>query len=389
MSDYKLKPFVDVHPTKLDLDPLNLLAIDLSLFKEGEENLAQRLELAKVLESSITTYGFFNLINFGVSPETVEHIRSISQAVLTLPEEVKLKYLASAATKEQETSDTIGGERGRGFKPRGYWAIKDGVRDSIDLYNVRSTYHDEFLQHPERHPDVLQYYLEDISEYFNFIHRNVLPKLLRLCDLILRVPEGTILEKYFENYATNEDDSGSHGRLMLYNPYENSQDSSKSENTYLRGHSDISALTFITSQPMLSLQIKDVYTGDWRYVNHCPNSLIVNIGDALEFISGGYFRACLHRVIEPPADQVGFKRLVVIYFCNPNNGCELDPELLKSEKLASLGYSKEDKLNEWEKIHFVDWNDTKGKLLGRSDVGERNLLKVYGRLIERWHVSTR
>lgn len=389
MSEYELSPFVDVHPTKVDLNPLNLLAIDLSLFKDGDENLEQRLELAKVLESSVTTYGFFNLINFGVVPEVVEHIRSISKAVLTLPTEVKLNYLASAATKEQETDEKIGGERGQGFKPKGYWAIKNGVRDSIDLYNVRDTYHDEFLQHPERHPAILQYHLRDIADYFNYIHREVLPKLLRLCDLILNIPEGTIAEKYFDQYATNEDDSGSHGRLMMYSPYENFTDSSSTSNTFLRGHSDISALTFITSQPMLSLQIKDVYSGEWRYVNHRPNSLIVNIGDALEFISGGYFRACLHRVIEPPLDQMGFRRLVVIYFCNPRNGCELDPELLKSTKLTDLGYSKKDKLKEWEKIQFSNWNDTKGKLLGRTDVGERNLLKVYGRFIERWHASTR
>ncbi|KAK6456802.1 uncharacterized protein RJT20DRAFT_34445 [Scheffersomyces xylosifermentans] len=384
-SKYNVRKFVDPPPTKEDVDPLTLTAIDLSYFKEGEEFLEQRKKLAKTLESSITTYGFFNLINFGVSNEDIERIRAISQSLLTIPHEEKLKYLASAATKEEEKEGNIGGERGQGFKPKGYWAIKNGIRDSIDFYNVRDTYHDSFLENPQRHPELLQAHLKEVADYYNYLHRVILPKLLRLCDLILEIPEGTIEKNYFHNLGTNQDTSGSHGRLMLYQPYENPEDFEQTDKVFLRGHSDISGFTFITSQPILALQIKDVFSGNWRYVNHRENSLVVNIGDALEFISGGLFKACLHRVVEPPSDQLGHNRLVIIYFCNPSDESELDPELLESPKLARLGYTKVDKLKDWDKIQFHDWNDAKGKLLGRTEAGERNLLQYYGRFIERWH----
>ncbi|KAK6460666.1 hypothetical protein DFJ63DRAFT_237790 [Scheffersomyces coipomensis] len=382
---YNVRPFVDPQPTSIDVNPLTLTAIDLSLFREGEDGLESRQKLASILESSVTTYGFFNIINFGIDNDHIEHLRAVSQSVLTIPHEEKLKYLASAARKEDEKPGNIGGERGQGFKPKGYWAIKNGVRDSIDFYNVRDTYHDDFLNHPERHPELLQAHLKEIADYYNYLHRVILPQILRLCDLILKIPEGSLLNHYFKNSGTNQDTSGSHGRLMLYQPYDEETSLKETENMYLRGHSDISALTFITSQPILSLQIKDVYSGNWRYVNHRPNSLIVNIGDALEFISGGHFKACLHRVVQPPRDQVGFNRLIIIYFCNPSNESELDPEVLNSPTLARLGLTKEDKLKEWQKIQFHDWNDTKGQLLGRSEAGERNLLKFYGRFIERWH----
>ncbi|ABN67364.2 predicted protein [Scheffersomyces stipitis CBS 6054] len=382
---YNVRPFVDPEPTKIDVNPLVLTAIDLSLFKEGDEHLNERKSLAKVLESSVTTYGFFNLVNFGIPKERIEHIRAISQSLLTIPYEEKLKYLASAATKEEEKPKSIGAERGQGFKPKGYWSIKNGIRDSIDFYNVRDTYHDSFLETPEAHPELLQVHLKEVADYYNHLHRVVLPKLLRLFDLIFKIPEGTLLKRYFHKSGTNEDTSGSHGRLMLYRPYENQQEFEQTDKMFLRGHSDISALTFITSQPILALQIMDVYTGAWRYVAHRDDSLIVNIGDALEFISGGHFKACLHRVVEPPADQRGFNRLVVIYFCNPSDNSEMDPELLDSPALRRLGYTREDKLKQWEKIQFHDWNTTKGELLGRTAAGERNLLQYHGRYIERWH----
>lgn len=381
---YNVRPFIDPSRTQEDLNPLVLDEINLELFREGDEYLSQRRKLASILEKSITTYGFFNIVNFGIPKEEIDYLRAISQSVLTLPDSTKQKYLASARVKEEEKQGGIGGERGQGYKPKGYWAIKNGVRDSIDHYNVRDSCHDKFIIEKDKHPELVAYHLKEIADYYNKIHRDVLPKLLRLCDLVLKVPEGTIFENYFKNSGTNLDDSGSHGRLMMYQPYsENS--SVGTEGVFLRGHSDISGFSFITSQPILALQIKDVFSGDWRYVEHRENSLIVNIGDALEFISGGYFKACLHRVIEPPLDQRQFNRLVIIYFCNPSGSAELDPELINSPKLKELGYTKQDKLKNWEKIEFNDWNNAKGKLLGRSEAGERNLLQYYGRFIERWH----
>lgn len=382
---YNLRPFVDAPPTKEDLDPLTLTAIDLSLFEEGPENLHKRQDLANILAKSITTYGFFNVTNFGVSPEEIEHLRSVAQSLLELPHETQLKYLASAPVKEEESAGSIGGERGQGFKPKGYWAIKEGVRDSISLYNIRDVYHKAFLEHPERHPEILQAHLEEVTDYYKTIHLSVLPKLLRLCDLILGIEEGTLAEKYFAGTGTEADTAGSHGRLMLYTPYNSEESSLKTESTFLRGHSDLSAFAFITSQPVLALQIKDVYSGNWRYVNHRPNSLVVNVGDALEFITGGYFKACLHRVVEPPKDQLSFNRLVLIYFVNPSDDSLLDPESLNSPKLRELGLTKDDQLKSWEKIEFKEWNSFKGQLLGRTDAGKRNLLQIRGRFVERWH----
>lgn len=95
-TKYKLRPFIEAPPSKSNIKPVELDAIDLSLFKEGPEFLSQRQALATKLESSLSTYGFFSLVNHGIDIQTFDNLRSIAQSVLELPEEIKKKNLAGA-----------------------------------------------------------------------------------------------------------------------------------------------------------------------------------------------------------------------------------------------------------------------------------------------------
>lgn len=84
--------------------------------------------------------------------------------------------------------------------------------------------------------------------------------------------------------------------------------------------------------------------GKWCWVRHMENALVrsmihsqiekvltcdmvqvVNIGDGLEMLSGGYYKAAIHRVMQPPADQRGHDRLCVFYFATANNDVKLVP----------------------------------------------------------------
>ena len=142
----------------------------------------------------------------------------------------------------------------------------------------------------------------------------MLRKLANLSDLVLELPEGFLYENYFKVIERDIPASGGGaGRFMLYEGMD-PDDSEKVENTWLRGHSDSGGFTFITSQPILSLQIRDYYTGEWSYVGHTPNGLIVNIGDAMEFITGGFFKSSIHRVVGPPEDQKGISKISVDLF---------------------------------------------------------------------------
>ncbi|ODV66112.1 Clavaminate synthase-like protein [Hyphopichia burtonii NRRL Y-1933] len=385
---YNVRPFKEATPSKSGIKPIELDSIDLSLFKEGPENFETRKQLADKLERSISTYGFFSLINHGIDTERFDHLRSIAQSILELPEETKRNHLAGALTSDSEDrSKSLGGERGAGFKPRGYWSMKNGVRDSIEHYNFRDMLQSKFFDEDKNYPEVVKEYLPEISEYFKKLHLDILRKVTILCDIVLEIPEGYLWENYYKVIPEDYVNSGhGFGRFMMYHEM-NPEDEAKVDKQVLRGHSDGTGFTFITSQPILSLQIRDYYTGEFKYVGHKKNSLIVNAGDATEFITGGYFKSSIHRVVAPPDDQRQFKRLVIIYFCDPKYPAVLDPEPLNSPKLKRLGFVKP---KEWEKIDFAKWDDEKGRLFGKKEVNdsqgdEPNLVLLYGRLHERWH----
>lgn len=83
-------------------------------------------------------------------------------------------------------------------------------------------------------------------------------------------------------------------------------------------------LTLLWSQPISALQIL-CHDGQWRWVKHVENAIVVNAGEAMEFLSGGYYKGTIHRVVQPPEDQRGYSRLGLIYFTLPDDDVKLVP----------------------------------------------------------------
>ena len=71
--------------------------------------------------------------------------------------------------------------------------------------------------------------------------------------------------------------------------------------------------TLLFSVPIHSLQIWA--TDDrWRTVPYKPGAIVINIGETLEILSGGHFKATRHRVVQPPSDQSHDERLSLVQF---------------------------------------------------------------------------
>ena len=74
---------------------------------------------------------------------------------------------------------------------------------------------------------------------------------------------------------------------------------------------------------------------------------MVNVGDATEMLSGGFYKGTIHRVVQPPADQRGFTRLGAYYFALPEDGVKLVP-LKESPVLQRVGIVRKcDECREW------------------------------------------
>lgn len=65
-------------------------------------------------------------------------------------------------------------------------------------------------------------------------------------------------------------------------------------------------------------------------------TVVVNTADALQFLTGGVFKATRHRVIRPPADQADIIRYILIHFARTRRDLLLNP-ILESPLVARLG----------------------------------------------------
>lgn len=125
-------------------------------------------------------------------------------------------------------------------------------------------------------------------------------------------------------------------RYMKYHP-RSAEEDAKAGNIWAKGHTDYNTLTFLFHQPVAGLQVlqNPDDSNSWRYVKSEPGAIIVNIADALEYLSGGFLKSTVHRVVRPPADQAAKPRLSLIYFARPEAAVRMEP--LQSPLLQRLG----------------------------------------------------
>lgn len=97
----------------------------------------------------------------------------------------------------------------------------------------------------------------------------------------------------------------------------------------MHGHTDFGLTTLLFSVPISCLQIwgRDE---QWYYVPYKPGALVINIGDTLEIVSGGHFKATRHRVYKPPVDQLNEERLSLVLFNSSVGDLRMTPAEGKS-----------------------------------------------------------
>lgn len=147
------------------------------------------------------------------------------------------------------------------------------------------------------------------------------------------------------------------------------------ENIWVKGHTDFGSLTLLFRQPVAALQVRTP-EGEWRHVKPYPGSITVNIADSLEFLTNGFLKSSIHRVVAPPPDQADIDRLGVLYFVRPEDDVVLNP--IKSAVLDKLGYTnvKDEEVvgitaGEWVKARVAK-GVAKGKV--RSETNEETII---------------
>jgi isopenicillin N synthase-like dioxygenase len=88
-------------------------------------------------------------------------------------------------------------------------------------------------------------------------------------------------------------------------------------------HTDTGSITILFNTDW-GLQVYNTPLSCWEYVPPKPGHAIINVGDALKFLSHQKLKSALHRVVPCPWDGrwVSGSRYALIYFLRPNNDAE-------------------------------------------------------------------
>lgn len=289
------------------MDWVDLAIIDLSLYDApgGKQKLAGQLHDALknigkfdwlntwYVLTLLILLGFIYVTNFGLSQDEVDEQYEHAQELFDTPLEEKNKYLA-----DLEKGEYIG------YKPFGLRNIKPGVPENTEVYNIP-----RFGPgvKPREHPAAITRNWSSIEKFSKHVHENIVMKLFTLFAIVLELPEN-----HFTDLHRYNGDHSSYLRYMKYHSRTPEQNKSL-DNIWLKGHTDFGSLTLLFRQPIVALQVRTP-KGEWKYVKPYPESITVNVADTLQFLSNGFLKSSIHRVVAPPPDQAHLDRLGVIYF---------------------------------------------------------------------------
>lgn len=270
----------------------------------------------QILDAVVKT-GFFYLSNHGITQEEIDALfQRSSQLFLNEKQGEHLKF----QDRENNTGYTL--MKRESLDPN---SKSDGdLKESFylaDLARAKGGSKEAQEQHrpPAQHlPPTLEPHREEIA---NFIE-----KCKGVCDTVLSgfaeaidLPSGYFLDSHH----------GQHDRLRLihYPPAPVSSDNEQgsfSLSIRAGSHSDYGSCTLLFQKDVGGLQV-EMETGRWVDIPPQKGCIVVNVGDAMEFWSGGLFRSTQHRVVLPRNESESGSRFSVAYFCQPDEDAHLVP----------------------------------------------------------------
>ncbi|XP_022898779.1 protein SRG1-like [Olea europaea var. sylvestris] len=257
--------------------------IDMQILTEKDSEIEK-------LHTACQEWGFFQLINHGVSSSKVEKMKSELQEFFNLPIEEKKKF-------SQEAGDVQG--YGQAFV-----LSEEQKLDWADMFYVITSPIE--LRKPHIIPKLPAKFRDSIDEYTAEL-RNLAMKILNLMAKALHM-KAEEMNKVFEE--------GMQAMRMNYYP----PCPQPELVTGLCPHSDAIALTILLQvNEIEGLQIKK--DGAWIPVVPLPNAFIINIGDILEIVTNGIYQSVEHRATVNSKKE----RLSVATFFYPNVDCDLIP----------------------------------------------------------------
>ncbi|WP_040800495.1 isopenicillin N synthase family dioxygenase [Nocardia higoensis] len=254
--------------------------------------------------------GFFYLVGHGVPEADIDGILALARAFFALPVEDKCE-ISQLLSPQFRGWSRLGGELTNGEVD---W------REQVDIGPERPVLPAAVgylhLQGPNLWPSALPEFRPAFERWDGLLSAVGL-RLLRHWSVSLGAAEDHFDAAFAENPAT----------LIKVVRYPGSAETEQG----VGAHKDSGVLTLLLVEPgSKGLQV-ETETGEWIDAEPLPGAFIVNIGELLEYATGGYLRATRHRVLAP---QHGTDRVSIPYFLNPALDARIPPVPLPPELAA-------------------------------------------------------
>jgi len=323
---------------------LTLPVLDLSDLDRGPDAAAR---FRDDLRRATHDVGFFYLTGTGVTPALEQRLHRAAREFFALPEADKLA-IENVQSPHFRGYTRIGGERTQG---RVDW------REQIDIGPERDAVSDpaapDFarLIGPNLWP-ATQPSLRDVVDEWQERLTDVARRLLRAWASALGAEED-FFDRHFGEPST----------LLKIVRYPGTDQPEPQQG--VGAHKDSGVLTLLWVEPGKGgLQVER--DGTWVDAPPVPGAFVVNIGEMLEYATGGYLIATNHRVVSPRAPH---DRISVPFFFNPALDSRLPLIELPPELAAQARGVTNDPANPIHALYGE--NALKSRLRAHPDVAER------------------
>ncbi|KAI3994271.1 hypothetical protein MKX01_012528 [Papaver californicum] len=293
----------------IDASDLNIPLIDFQGLLDDDDN--NHLVLPDTILDQVCmaskNWGFFQIVNHGVSPELMDQVRDVWRQFFHLPFEQKQIYANTPVTYEGYGS-RLGVEKG-------------AILDWNDYFYLH--YLPQSLQDPNKWPALPSSCREVIAEYCK--------QLVKLSKKIMKILSITLglQEDYLQNaFVGGEEEE--FGACMRVNFYPKCPQPDLALG--LSSHSDPGGMTLLLpNDDVVGLQVRKD-DDSWITVESAPNSLIINIGDQIQVLTNAIYKSVEHRVTVNSMNE----RLSLAFFYNPRGDLVIQPakQLVTPERPA-------------------------------------------------------
>ncbi|NOS92318.1 MAG: isopenicillin N synthase family oxygenase [Cyclobacteriaceae bacterium] len=278
-------------------------SLDLADFTTGDP--AKKKKFVADLGAAYNNIGFVAIRNHYLTDELSARLYDVIKKFFALPDEIKKKY----------EIEGLAGQRGYIGKGKEH-AKGRNTGDLKEFFHVGQEVNDGDpikSEYPDNvWPSELQEFHSIALEVYQRLEKTGV-QMLRAIALYLELPED-----YFDAKVK-------HGNSILrpihYFPIEN-PDAVPPDAVRAAEHGDINLITLLMGASADGLQVlrRD---GKWIPITALPEQLVVNVGDMLERLTNKKLKSTIHRVVNPPRDQMNKPRYSIPFFMHPRSEMSL------------------------------------------------------------------